>query len=256
MAEIRQNSSEKLIKMFDFIYSIILGSLKLLYKIFGAKKGYEPILPKAAYAPWTVNRDFSETFNLVKSKSLTDIYRAYEIWELVAETSKLSGAMLEVGVYKGATGAIIAKSAKLSGISNNVYLADTFSGVVKAGAKDSFYKGGEFSDTSTREVEELMDYLHLKNYKILKGIFPDETSALITDSEFRFCHIDVDVYQSAKDILEWLWPKLVIGGVIVFDDYGFSASDGVAKLVNEFRGTQKCIVVHNLNGHAVIVKHG
>ena len=47
------------------------------------------------------------------------------------------------------------------------------------------------------------------------------TGASLATKRFRFCDIDVDVFQSAKDILDWIWPRMVIGGVVVYDDYGF-----------------------------------
>lgn len=88
-----------------------------------------------------------------------------------------------------------------------------------------------------------MKKLDLTNTKILKEIFPDETSNLV--KVFRFCHIDVDVYQSSKDIMEWIWSKLVVGGMILFDDYGMYQCDGITKLVNEERNKQDRIVVNN-----------
>ncbi len=124
-----------------------------------------------------------------------------------------------MGVWKGGSGSLIGKKAELMGIKDNVYLCDTFKGVVKSGVYDSSYRGGEHSDTSQEIVEELVHKLKLDNTKLLVGIFPDETSKFITDNKFRFCHINVDVYQSAKDIVDWLWPRLVLGGIIVFDDY-------------------------------------
>ena len=30
----------------------------------------------------------------------------------------------------------------------------------------------------------------------------------------------LNVYQSAKDVCEWLWPSLVPYGLVVFDDFG------------------------------------
>ena len=36
-----------------------------------------------------------------------------------------------------------------------LYLADTFSGVAKAGEHDSFYTGGEHGDTSQQIVEDV-----------------------------------------------------------------------------------------------------
>ncbi len=89
---------------------------------------------------------------------------------------------------------------------------------------------------------------------MLQGIFPDDTGNKIAGETFRLCHIDVDVYQSAKDVLEWVWPRLSSQGVVVFDDYGFPACPGVTELVNEQRMRDDRLVLHNLNGHGLVVK--
>ena len=158
-------------------------------------------------------------------------------------------------MWRGGTASIIAKSAQLHGIVDKVYLCDTFTGVVKAGTHDTLYKGGEHADTSVKIVEELNNKLKINNTKVLVGIFPEETGKLINDKKFRFCHIDVDVYQSAKDIVEWIWPRLVIGGMIVFDDYGFFGCEGVTRLINEEERNKKDrLFIHNLNGHAILIK--
>ena len=40
----------------------------------------------------------------------------------------------------------------------------------------------------------------------------------------------------------------------MFDDYGFPACPGVTKLVDEQRGLSDRMVLHNLNGHGIVVK--
>lgn len=218
------------------------------------KPDHELVPPTSTYAPWLSDSSFNDTYKIIKNYTLVDKYRCYELWQLVNETAKLDGALIEVGVWKGGSGALIAKRAKLSGIKDKVYLCDTFTGVVKAGEKDSTYEGGEHANTSKEIVEELSNKLKLNNTRILVGMFPEETSKLVSDNKFRFCHIDVDVYQSSKDIVKWLWPKLVIGGIVVFDDYGFEGCDGVTRFVNEERSKKDRFVIHNLNGHAVMIK--
>ena len=216
---------------------------------------YESVLTVASYAPWLPDKEFNAAYTAIAGYTMVDKYRCYELWQLVAQTARLSGALLEVGVWRGGSGALFAKRARLSGIADTVYLCDTFAGVVKTGEKDTpRYFDGEHADTSAKTVEEVLAKLNVDNVKILTGIFPDETSTLISESTFRFCHVDVDVYQSAKDTVEWLWPKLVVGGIVVFDDYGFKGCDGVRKFVNEERGKADRVVIHNLNGHAIFIK--
>ena len=76
-----------------------------------------------------------------------------------------------------------------------------------------------------------MGSLGLKNYRILEGIFPDQTAHQIpADERFRLCHIDVDVYDSAKDVVNWIWDRMVPGGLIIYDDYGFECVRGSRNL--------------------------
>lgn len=231
-----------------------------IYRLWQAKQGgftYEPVKPQATYAPWLMDFLFCQTYEAVKENTYVDRYRCYELWTLVEQSSKLSeGALIEVGVWRGGSGAIIAKKANSLGILDPVYLCDTFSGVVKAGIEDiTYYKGGEHADTTKKLVEKFIhDTVGLKNVIVLEGIFPDETAHMITSERFRFCHIDVDTYRSAKESLEWVWNKLMIGGMIVFDDYGFKYCEGVTKYVEELRGLPDRLLIHNLNGHAVLIK--
>jgi len=127
--------------------------------------------------------------------------------------------------------------------------------MVKAGPEDSLFKGGEYADATRETVESLVcRSLKLSNVKILEGVFPDQTGGLIDATRFRFCHIDVDVYQSARDVTEWIWDKLVVGGILVYDDYGFYGCEGIVKCVDEQRRLSDRCVVENLNGHAVVIK--
>ncbi len=85
-----------------------------------------------------------------------------------------------------------------------LFLADTFAGVVKAGELDATYRGGEHNDTSVELVETLLRTNGVENYLILQGIFPEASGAEVDDCAIRLAHIDVDVYESAKDAFEWV----------------------------------------------------
>jgi len=184
-----------------------------------------------------------------------DEFRCFELWKLVEQSAKLqTGDVIEIGVWRGGTGVIIAKQAMNCRLSGTVHLCDTFSGVVKAGPNDSSYRGGEHSDTTRQVVERLVERLKLDNVRLHEGVFPNQTGCELEDLQFRFCHIDVDVYQSAKDILDWIWGRMVHGGIIVYDDYGFKCCDGITKHLEEQIALTDRIVLHNLNGHGTVLK--
>lgn len=210
----------------------------------------------ATYSPWLLDREFQETHATIKDQTLVDLYRCYELWHLLAQTRHLQGDVLEVGTWRGGTGCLLGKRAALLGLEADIFLCDTFTGVVKTGANDAHYGGGEHADTSIPLVEELGRKLGLDNLRILQGIFPEDTAESISDRRFRLCHIDVDVYESGKDVLNWVWPRLAVGGIVVFDDFGFPSTTGITKLVHDFEDLPDRVCLQNLNGHAVFVKTG
>lgn len=219
---------------------------------------FDIVIPSIKYSPWLQDTEFLKTYSQIIAHTLVDMYRCYELWEIVKMIYKLDKTVsfIEIGVWRGGTAGIIGKKLTLLNSNNPFYIADTFSGVVKASDKDASYKGGEHADTNQEIVKKLlMDKCH--NFTILEGIFPNETSKLIPTGElFGFCHIDVDVYESAKDIVEWIWDRLIIGGIVVFDDYGYSTCTGITRYVNELKNMKDRIILYNLNGHAIMIKIG
>jgi O-methyltransferase len=214
---------------------------------------YQLVLPHATYSPWWSDREFQRVWEQVRDATLVDVYRLYELWELVGQVRDLDGDILEVGVWRGGSGCTMASRAQLEGIKAGVYLCDTFAGVTHAGAQDPHYRGGELSDTSADMVRSLVDQLKL-DVRILVGVFPDNTGDAVPSAELRLVHIDVDVYESGKRVFEWAWPKVVSGGVVVFDDYGFFSQHGITRYADELKLRNDLTFIHNLNGHAIVVK--
>lgn len=217
---------------------------------------YDAVLPSANYAPWLGDAEFLKIYTEAQKNTLVDIYRCYELWTLAEKIHSMdsNACFIEIGVWRGGTAAVVGRKLGLLNARVDFYLADTFTGVAKASDKDVFYNGGEHADTSQEIVETLLGNKY-GNFKILKGIFPEDTAHTIPgNATFGFCHIDVDVYESAKDIVNWIWDKMIVGGVIVFDDYGFHTCDGVTNYVNEQKNKTDRVIVHNLNGHALMIK--
>lgn len=207
------------------------------------------------YLPWKQHKH-RQLYQAIEQNTLVDRTRCYELYMSVQQSAKCAeGDLLEVGVWRGGTGALIASAAADAGLSATVYLADTFEGCVKITDKDPIYQGGEHSDTSEETVRQLISEMGLKNVEIIRGIYPDDCKERLCNVKLRFVHIDVDVYQSAKDIFEDIWPKLVQGGIVVFDDYGTLDTGGITSCCDELAEQyQDAVFTYNLNGHGIFVK--
>lgn len=241
-------------KIKQWVHGCLDYFVQTTFRLFTRDSLYSGYLTQASYSPWKKDKTFLDLFQRVKAFTLVDKYKAYSLYMLVQQVSKLKGALIEIGVWRGGSGLLIAKRAEMCGIEDNIYLCDTFSGVVKAGESDPDFVGGEYADTSSEAVKALINDFNIRNTFVLEGIFPDETASMVRDKQIRFCHIDVDTYQSAKDILDWVWPRLCNGGILVYDDFGFPKTRGIRKHVEEQLNMPDRIVIHNLTGQGIVIK--
>ena len=83
-----------------------------------------------------------------------------------------------------------------------------------------------FSLEAVKEYLQGYDNLHFH-----KGLFPKSAEGL-EDMPYAFAHFDVDLYESTRACLEYFYPRMISGGVIVSHDYSLLA--GVEKAFQEF----------------------
>jgi len=138
------------------------------------------------------------------------------------------GAIAEIGVYKGASAYALAETFR----DRTLHLFDTFTGMPENDPAIDHHKKGDFSNTSIEEVKTKLQ--KFSNVLYYKGLFP-ASAELAKNTLFAFINIDVDLYQSTIDCLNFFYPRLIIGGIIsVYDDYNFPNCKGATKAVNEF----------------------
>ena len=56
----------------------------------------------------------------------------------------------------------------------------------------------------------------------------------IKNKKFQFVHIDVDVFEPTLESLEFFYPRLIKGGIIVCDDYNGAQFPGATKAWDEY----------------------
>lgn len=166
--------------------------------------------------------------------------------EYLQKIKGLNGDIIEVGVYRGISLAILGALTNSLGINKIIYGVDTFCGmpdIVIDGLDNGFDEFGEpwapgkgghfpgdFKDTSILQVARMAPW---GNIKLIPGIFPACANQIQSD-KFCFAHIDVDIYNSYKDSYQYLWPRMVSGGAIICgDDYDRPWLKGAKKAIDE-----------------------
>lgn len=201
-------------------------------------------------APWLTDAQFGAIYDRIRENTLVDRSRCYSLFRLAKQVRDVPGNILEVGVWRGGTTALLAHTRP----DRMVFAADTFAGVVKASDWEH-YTDGAHADADRQAVDSFLAKLGLSNVRILEGVFPDDTGGEVEDQSFALVHIDVDVYLSARDALDFIWPRLSPSGVVVLDDYGFvSACVGVHRLGEEWAERNDNLFIASPNGQGYIIK--
>lgn len=174
----------------------------------------------------------------------------YNLWALTRATARLPGACAEVGVYRGGSAKFIAAAKGEAPL----HLFDTFGGMptVNPQTDGAFYEG-QFDQTSLDLVRRyLAGYAGVEFHP---GFFPQSAQPLEGQPlQFKFVHLDVDIRASTYAALEWFYPRMVRGGVIVTHDYGDKTVPGVKSAFDAFFADKPETVVPLWFTQAVVTK--
>lgn len=180
-----------------------------------------------------------------KREMLLNPVEAYQIAVTVKSTGKIPGDIAEVGVFRGASAKLICEAR--SG-NKDVHLFDTFEGLPAPGEQDQQFREGQFASSLADVRDFLKGYPRVHLYK---GLFP-ETAGPVRDRSFSFVHLDVDLYQSTLDALQFFYPRMTRGGIILGHDYILKA--GPTKAFVEFFSDRPEPIVELAAHQCLIVK--
>lgn len=168
-----------------------------------------------------------------------DIEILFELADLVKGTP---GDFIECGVYRGQTLLSLALYLKQSRQDRILHGFDSFEGfddkveidIALAGKTDPQLRKGGFGETSLELVGRRVRALGLEQtVKLHKGFF-ERTLPEIADKTFAFAHIDCDIYCSYLVCLEYIYPRMAKGGIILIDEYNDPNWPGCNKAIDEF----------------------
>lgn len=138
----------------------------------------------------------------------------------------LDGDVADCGVYRGGTSLILRRLAP----DKHLHLFDTWSGTP---FDDDLchHKKGEWAAS----LEDCRILVGTDKYTYYHpGVFPYSIPDYIKEETFCFAYIDMDTYQSTEEAIKFFWSRMVPGGTLFFDDYGWHACAGVQKAVDEY----------------------
>jgi O-methyltransferase len=206
------------------------------------------------YSPW-FEIWFQEIYNKIINNTVVKEDRCYIIYNFVKHCLHLEGDFAECGVYRGGTAYLIANTIKNSSNKDKlIHLFDSFTGMPNTAVmeRDS-HKEGDFGDNS---IDNVKNYLsEFNNISYYPGFIPYTFSLIAGDKIFSLVHIDVDIYKSTQDCCKFFYDKMVKGGIMIFDDYGFPKYKYAEKLaVDEFFVDKPENPISLQTGQCIVIK--
>ncbi len=190
--------------------------------------------------PKDMDAEFFPIYHNCKNFTMTSIERCYALYKAIEyiHEREIPGEIVECGVWKGGSAMICALSLLHFGEMNrDIYLYDTFTGMVEPSPRDISLNGEialdtyhelithEYNNWCYAPFDEVSKNILSTGYpiekiKLIKGKVED-TIPKYSPSKIAILRMDTDWYSSTFHQFTHLYPLVPKGGVVIIDDYGY-----------------------------------
>jgi O-methyltransferase len=196
------------------------------------------------------DKTFMEYYEAFEGKgNYHSLDRKYTLDQLLKLVVGLEGDTAECGAYKGASSYLMCR--RINGLNKEHHIFDSFEGLSEpAPADGSYWRKGHLAAAEEIIRENLREFDFVVYHK---GWIP-EGFGKVFEKRFCFVHIDVDLFQPTMDSLIFFYPRMVSGGIILCDDYGFITCPGAKKAVDTFFLDKPEEVVSLPTGQGMVIR--
>lgn len=187
--------------------------------------------------------------------------RYLELINILHRTLHLAGDVAECGCFMGLSSYLLCRYLQLNDdafTGRNFHVFDSFAGLSTPTAQDDTDAPGD--DNAALAVMRQPGAFKAPIEHVRRSLarFPDidfrpgwipASLQGLPEARYRFVHVDVDLYEPTRGALEYFHPRLVPGGLIVSDDYGWP---GARRALTEFTRSRGIALEVNAMGQAVI----
>ena len=187
--------------------------------------------------------DFDEDYRaIIAAVEPFTMTRSDKLHALITATKyihqhEVPGAVVECGVWRGGSMHAVARVLDAAGDhSRDLYLFDTFEGMPPPTERDRRLRGRSAAEllAKSKKTRAIWAYASLEEVQagfknvpypaerihFIKGKVEDTVPAQAPE-QIALLRLDTDWYESTRHELEHLYDRLVSGGVLIIDDYGW-----------------------------------
>lgn len=202
---------------------------------------------------------FAKAYQLAKDtkpwEGFTLQWRVYIVCWFAEMVKDLEGDFIECGVNTGAYSRAVIEYINFQKTNKTFYLFDTYEGLVPSMINEEEKKAGieVYLKNYTNVYKQVLKTFELFNVRIIKGVVPNTLSQC--ESE-KICYLSIDMNCVEPEIAaaNFFWERIVKGGVIILDDYGFSIHKEQKKAFDLFAATKGQTILCLPTGQGIIIK--
>lgn len=197
---------------------------------------------------------FIESYKRGKETDKDKLLNNYDIeWRIhvlcwaASHAAHLEGDFVDCGVHTGIFARSVINYINFPTTGKKYYLLDTFSGL-----SEKFSTVEELQRNKKMNYDDRGDiYAEVKetfkdfNVEIIKGAVP-ETLDQVASEKICYLSVDMNCVQPEIDTLNFFWDKMVSGGIIILDDYGYANSTNDQKAAHDEFAKSKGVQILSL----------
>lgn len=197
---------------------------------------------------------FIESYRLGKETDKGMLLGTYDIeWRIhvlcwaARHAQNLEGDFVDCGVHTGIFARSVMHFIDFKKTNKQYYLLDTFEGLSeKYSTREEIKRNQKMKyDDRSNIYEQVKETFKDFNVTIIKGAVP-ETLPQVSAEKICFLSVDMNCVGPEKDALEYFWDKIVPGGIIVLDDYGYANSTNDQRKMHDAFAASKGVMVLSL----------
>lgn len=197
---------------------------------------------------------YNSSFDEIQKKALTHDWRIFILCSFAFNAIKSGdGDLIECGVFRGDCAKTILRYCDLNSTNKYFYLLDSFDGFDASQLtinEKNFRNEGQFRGVLEFVKKKFIDDNCIK---IIEGFVPN-TFNQIKSKKFCFAHIDMNASYPEKKALEYIYPRLKDGGVIIFDDYGHAGHEEQRVVLDEVVKKFDRVIICLPTGQGLLIK--
>lgn len=180
---------------------------------------------------------FIEACQNAQQRSVMHYHRTMNLFLIIALyfDTLASKDIVEFGSYRGGSAIFLATLLARLYPGARIFACDTFAGMPPTDKALDHHSAGDFANSDEDEINTYARSIGLTNLITVKGLVEDTFPTNFSPEQgFGLAHIDLDIYHPIKYIQNAVYPRIVPGGYMVYDDATASSCIGATQAVEEW----------------------